>query len=245
MDDAFLVRGFEGRRDLYGDGDRSVYRKPTAGNAGCERVADGELHDEHRRRGRAFQPMDRSDIGMIQRSEDARFAFEAREALGICGEGIGKDLDRDVAMEVRVTGAIDLAHAAGSERRNDLERSDARPIGQHQRVEIGRRALYAATYFEWIWPSASDHCDRDLRRDAEIAEGRRPPPADRRDLWLRSRGRRCSVPVRQQAGGHEQAGSLSPPGFSQPRAPSPTRFRPAGPTSSRSPPSFPQPPTHT
>ena len=52
---------------------------------------------------------------MIQRGEDFGFALEPREAFGIGGERLGQDLDRDVALQVGVAGAIHLAHAAGAD----------------------------------------------------------------------------------------------------------------------------------
>ena len=57
---------------------------------------------------------------MVQRREDLRFALEPRQALGIVRERVGQDLDRDVAIELRVAGPIDLAHAAGAEGGEDL-----------------------------------------------------------------------------------------------------------------------------
>ena len=55
------------------------------------------------------------DVGMIQRREGLGFAYEPREPFGVAHEEIGQDLDRDVALELRVRGAIDLAHAARAE----------------------------------------------------------------------------------------------------------------------------------
>ena len=57
---------------------------------------------------------------MIQRRERLRFAREPREAIGIVREGVGQDLDRDVAIQLRVARAIHLAHAAVADRRGDF-----------------------------------------------------------------------------------------------------------------------------
>ena len=62
---------------------------------------------------------------MIERREDVCFALEARHALGIQREGIGQDLDRDVATQSGVSGAIHLAHAAGAKGGEDLIRPEA------------------------------------------------------------------------------------------------------------------------
>ena len=57
---------------------------------------------------------------MVERGQRFRFALEPRDAFGIAGERFGQNLDRDFAIELRVTRAIDLAHPAGTERCDDL-----------------------------------------------------------------------------------------------------------------------------
>ena len=54
------------------------------------------------------------DVGMIQRSERARLASEARQPLRVARELTGQSLDGDVPAELAVVRAIDLAHAAGA-----------------------------------------------------------------------------------------------------------------------------------
>ena len=63
-----------------------------------------------------FEAVDGGDVRMVQRREHLRFAAEPREPIGIVGERVGQDLDRDVAIQLRVARAIDLAHAARAER---------------------------------------------------------------------------------------------------------------------------------
>ena len=49
--------------------------------------------------------------------------------------GVGQDLDRDVAIQLRVARAIDLAHSACAQRREDLV--DANPsAGSQGHVEF-------------------------------------------------------------------------------------------------------------
>ena len=74
---------------------------------------------------------------MIERGEDVCFALEARHALGIQREGIGQDLDRDVATQSGVSGAIHLAHAAGAKGREDLIRPEASAQGEGQTGACG------------------------------------------------------------------------------------------------------------
>ena len=62
---------------------------------------------------------------MIQRGQDLRFTLEAREPVGIEGEDVGEDFQRDIAIELRVSRAIDLAHAARAKRGNDFVRPES------------------------------------------------------------------------------------------------------------------------
>jgi len=48
------------------------------------------------------------------------------EAVGITGEGVRQDLQRDVAIELLVTRAVNLTHSSGAERRKDAVRPDKR-----------------------------------------------------------------------------------------------------------------------
>ena len=63
-----------------------------------------------------LEPVDRGDVRVVEGGEEVRLALEAAEALGVLRDLGRQHLDRDVAAEVRVGGAVDLAHAAGAER---------------------------------------------------------------------------------------------------------------------------------
>ena len=52
---------------------------------------------------------------MIQRREKLRFAGKPCKSVGIEGEDVGQNLERDLPIELRVARAIHLAHAAGAE----------------------------------------------------------------------------------------------------------------------------------
>jgi hypothetical protein len=54
-----------------------------------------------------------------------RSAPETREAIGIVGDGGEADLDRDVAIQGPVAGAIDLAHTPGRQWRDGLTAAEA------------------------------------------------------------------------------------------------------------------------
>ena len=77
-----------------------------------------------------FEAVDRGDVRMIQGGEHFRFALEARQPIGVGGERGRQDLDRDLALELRVGRPIHLAHAAFADRRGDVVDAEARAGSQ-------------------------------------------------------------------------------------------------------------------
>ena len=69
---------------------------------------------------RFFEPMNRCDIGVIQRGKDLGFTLEASEAVGIEREFGGQDFQRDVAIQSGVARPIDLAHTAHAKQAGDF-----------------------------------------------------------------------------------------------------------------------------
>lgn len=59
-----------------------------------------------------------------------RFSSEPPQALGIEREGVGKHLQRDVAAEIRIADAVDLALAACTEQGQHLVRAKPEPWPQ-------------------------------------------------------------------------------------------------------------------
>ena len=62
-----------------------------------------------------FEAINRRDIRVVERGEKLRFAFEAREPIGIAGESFRQNFQRHVAIELGVSGAIHLTHPACSQ----------------------------------------------------------------------------------------------------------------------------------
>ena len=71
-------------------------------------------------------------LRMVQRREGLRFAREPREAIGIARERVGQDLERDVAIQLRVARAIHLPHAALADLRGDFVDAEARAGSEGQ-----------------------------------------------------------------------------------------------------------------
>ena len=112
MDDPLLVRGFERLGDLLRDRQRLVERDRAARDALRQILALDEFHHERVHAAGLLEPVDRGDVGMIQRRERLRLALEPRQAFGVRGERVRQDLDRDLAAQRRVRRPIDLPHAA-------------------------------------------------------------------------------------------------------------------------------------
>src|SRR5687767_1172012 len=61
---------------------------------------------------------------MVQSRERLCFAGEAGQAFAIAREDLRQHLDRDVAIELRIAGAIHLSHAARAQRSDDFVRTE-------------------------------------------------------------------------------------------------------------------------
>ena len=86
------------------------------------------LHDEERNLtrilresyfagGRGSDVIQNADMRMIQRRDVSRFALKSRFEIGIVGQCGRQDLDRDGAIEPRISRFVDFAHSARPERR--------------------------------------------------------------------------------------------------------------------------------
>ena len=67
---------------------------------------------------------------MIQRREHFGFALKPGEALRVGGKCRRQDFDRDVALQFGICRAVDLAHAAGADGRDDFVRTEPIPGGR-------------------------------------------------------------------------------------------------------------------
>ena len=65
------------------------------------------------------------DVRMIDGRENLRLAKKTRQPIGIRRVDVWQHLERNVATEPRIAGAIDHTHAAGTERTDDLVRAEA------------------------------------------------------------------------------------------------------------------------
>jgi hypothetical protein len=93
------------------------------------------------------------DIVMVECGEDLSLAREPREPIAISSDKLGQNLQRDIAIERHVAGAIDLAHAARTDEREDFVRTEARAGGKShlsRRMILPRRRGRAWDYASFM-----------------------------------------------------------------------------------------------
>ena len=204
MDDAVLVRRFQRLGDLSRDGERVSQRDGPAGEALRQILALDQLHHDRPDGVSGFltagalakvvsrtllHAVDLGDVRMVQRREHFGFALKPREPFGILRERIGQDLQRHLALQLRIPRPIHVAHAARAEGGEDLE--DAKACAG--RESHGRGAIIAS------WTP----CERDRHRHGNLRGERtgEHPPNDRR----------CRPPVTRHGRGAGSAVSVVGP----------------------------------
>ena len=149
MNDPLLVRRFEGFGDLLRDRQRLVDRNRPARNALRHVLTLDEFHHQRTDTVGFFETVDLRDVGMIQRCEGLGFAREPCEPLGVARERVRQDFDRDVAIQLRIAGAIHLAHTPGPKGGKDFVRAKACAGVEGQTAAVSyigqRRALPRCT----------------------------------------------------------------------------------------------------
>src|SRR5436190_10426860 len=103
--------------------------------------------------------MNLRDILMVKRGKDLGFTSESSETIRIGSEQRGQDLQRNVATELRIAGAVDLSHSTGAEERDDFVGAEA-SAGSQGHV-AGVRGLYrGAPHHAQVVPWAHSHTPR-------------------------------------------------------------------------------------
>ena len=136
MDDALRVGGAQPVRDLRAEVERAAQRQPSPREQRVERRAVEELGHDVRETALDADVEDRDDVGMVECGRSPSLLLESAQAIGVVGHLGRQHLDRDLAIEALVVGAVDLAHAAGTQWRDDLVRAEARTRGQRHGVII-------------------------------------------------------------------------------------------------------------
>ena len=142
VDDAFCVRRVEPCRNLRGNVDRLFELESTSLDPLCQRFAFDELHDEREHAVGFFESIDRGNVGMIQRCQHASLALESSHPLTVASETLGKNFNRNVALQFGIPRAVNLTHAAASELAQDFVVGEG--LSDHEELAIeSERSLVA------------------------------------------------------------------------------------------------------
>ena len=120
MHDAFLMRRSQRIPQSAGDLDDLFEGKPACADEPVERLTFDELHGQEVDAVGFLHRVDGDDVRVVELGQSLRLAAKARQPLGILRHLGGQDFECYVAAELRVGGAIHLAHAARAERRQDF-----------------------------------------------------------------------------------------------------------------------------
>ena len=147
MNDAALVRGFQGIGNLPGDLHRLVHRQSAFGaQVIFERWALDQLHDECRGATGVLESMHLRDVGMVQAREHLRFTCEPRQAFRIMSHACGQHLESHVALEAGVASAINLPHSPLAERGLNQVRANGGSRGErHRRLTLPHQSAWLSS----------------------------------------------------------------------------------------------------
>ncbi len=112
-------------------GDLLLRRRP-AGDVLCQRLARHVLHDQEVDALAAVEVVHRGDVRVVQAGQRLRFTAEPPPCSLVGEHPSRQHLEGDVAVEVLVAGAIDLAHPAFAQLRDDLIVTQC--LANHDRV---------------------------------------------------------------------------------------------------------------
>ena len=104
-----------------------LLRNRTRVELPAQRLAFQKLHDGVRDAVLVAEVVNRKDVLMREGRDRLRLALEPGERVGIRGDGLGQDLDRDVPIELLVPRPVDLPHPARAERGEDLVGTETGP----------------------------------------------------------------------------------------------------------------------
>ena len=115
MQHARGMGGGEALRQLHADAYDLLLRQRTGGHARVERHAADELAHQQVVAVDAIEVVDGLDGWVIQARQHPRFVAEALARRLIVQRAGGEDLDREIATELHIVGAIDDAHPTGAD----------------------------------------------------------------------------------------------------------------------------------
>src|SRR5262245_54166772 len=133
MDDSGVVRGFKRFRNLPREWKCFIERNRPSLDSRGEILSLDEFHHQRRRLVGALEAVNRGDVRVIERGQGLGFTLKSREPVGVGSQRRGQHLQRDVSFEIRIEGAIHLAHAADADGSLNLVGAEARAWSQYHR----------------------------------------------------------------------------------------------------------------
>jgi hypothetical protein len=139
MDDPLFVCGIERVRNLPCDLQGFAPRHRAGAQTIRQRLPFDQLEDERVHAVAVLEAVDRRDVRMGQRRKNAGLTLESGAPVRIVDDRTRENLDGDVAIERRVAGAVNLAHATRSNQRLNVIRTKA--LADKGLCHVCRRAI--------------------------------------------------------------------------------------------------------
>ena len=132
MNDPLLVRRLERLGDLLRDRQGLVERDRTSRDPVGESSPSTSSITSAVVPSDFLQSVNGGDVRMVECGEHFGFTLKAREAIRISRHCHGQHLDGDLALQIRVGRAVDLAHPTSADLRGNFIRTEACAGGQSQ-----------------------------------------------------------------------------------------------------------------
>ena len=117
MDNAAIVRVSQRIGQLHAVADDLLDGQRPLGDPLAERLPVNDFHRDVRAAVRLADVVNRADVRMVQGCGRARLAQQSSPPLRMIGQLFRQDLERDVAAQLRVMGAIHFAHTSSAKPR--------------------------------------------------------------------------------------------------------------------------------
>ncbi len=115
MDDSFRVRRVQCVGNLDSQLQYLLKRQWLAGNAVLQCLPIEKLHDDEGPSVLVINLMDGTNVCMIQGRGGFGLALQAANCLRVSGDIVGKELQRDKAIQFDILGFVNHAHASTTE----------------------------------------------------------------------------------------------------------------------------------
>jgi hypothetical protein len=155
---ALRVRGYQAIGKLNAEAQNISFGQRPFGESCRQRTSLNQLHHQEVQTVLCAEFMDRLDVRMIQLGQRQSFLAELFSRSFIPKSAGREDFHGYIAVELFITGAIDFAHAAGADLRNDAtvpeglaNHGSVRALGGDVRLHLNSSLLHEPPRFESLW----------------------------------------------------------------------------------------------